>query len=445
MNQAEKAPQDEAPKLTRDVFEFKDEFKKRLEKNGPYLAGTASLLKDKYDIEKGCFPLEIKWNAWVNVLNPVNNGLYIIANRDFAKDLYESSLTHSIFVHLIVSSENVSVNGISLSGTGEFFTVEQTEDEEAWQEALQHNTAQSYETYLTGKTLKRYLSEAQKKYEEVKEDGGEKEDNFFEFELITVNSSGEISLRECKQVKYHAEDLGNDITLEMNDIPGGTFLMGTANIELSKDEDADESPAHEVTVKPFHLSKYPITQGQWKAVMGNNPSFFRGDKRPVERVLWHDAIKFCQKLSDITGHPYRLPSEAEWEYACRANTTSPFHYGDTITTELVNYNAQAEPNGIFREETTNVGSFPSNAFGLYDMHGNVYEWCADPWHDNYKGAPAYARVWEEGGVSSKRILRGGSWLGTQWYCRCTTRNWLSTVNLYDNVGFRVALNGSTWT
>ncbi|MCK5717444.1 MAG: formylglycine-generating enzyme family protein, partial [Thiomargarita sp.] len=221
----------------------------------------------------------------------------------------------------------------------------------------------------------------------------------------------------------------------------GTFIMGSAT---EPEQDEDESPEHEVTVKSFYLSKYPITQTQWKAVMGNNPSFFKGDTRPVERVLWHDTLKFYKRLSEITGRAYRLPSEAEWEYACRANTTTYFHYGDVVNAELVNYNAKNESKGIYLEETSNVGSFSPNAFGLYDMHGNVYEWCADPWHENYDGAPSFARVWEEGGVSSKRILRGGSWLSTQWYCRSTTRNWLSTVNLYDNVGFRVALIANAW-
>jgi formylglycine-generating enzyme required for sulfatase activity len=165
---------------------------------------------------------------------------------------------------------------------------------------------------------------------------------------------------------------------------------------------SDEGPQHRVTIQSFWMGKYPITQRQWQAVMGENPSYFKGDNRPVENVSWEDVVAFCQRLSEKTGKTYRLPSEAEWEYACRAGTTTPFYFGETITTDLVNYHGEypyaAAPEGVYREETTEVGIFPPNAFGLYDMHGNVWEWCADPWHDNYNGAPTDGSVWQEGGM-----------------------------------------------
>jgi formylglycine-generating enzyme required for sulfatase activity len=202
--------------------------------------------------------------------------------------------------------------------------------------------------------------------------------------------------RQFKEQPF-GEDLGNDITLEMVAIPGGTFLMGSPpNEKYSFD---DEHPQHQVSVPPFFMGKYPITQAQWKEVASRtdlkvkqdlnlNPAHFKdrpdSDRRPVEQVNWYDAVEFCARLSKLTGREYRLPSEAEWEYACRAGTTTPFYFGETITGELANYDAS---------ETTPVGQFTPNVFGLYDMYGNVWEWCADTWHDNYDGAPSDGSVW----------------------------------------------------
>jgi formylglycine-generating enzyme required for sulfatase activity len=134
------------------------------------------------------------------------------------------------------------------------------------------------------------------------------------------------------------------------------------------------------------MGKYEVTQAQYQAIMGNNPSNFKGEKRPVEQVSWNDAVKFCEELSKKTGRAYRLPSEAEWEYAARAGTDTPFHFGETITTDLANYNGNftyaSAPKGEYRKETTDVGIFPPNSFGLYDMCGNVWEWCLDKYHNN---------------------------------------------------------------
>ncbi len=156
-------------------------------------------------------------------------------------------------------------------------------------------------------------------------------------------------------------------------IPGGSFLMGSPCDEKGRRD--NEEPQHEVNVPSFYLGKYAVTQAQWQAIMGNNPAKFEGENRPVEAVSWLEAVEFCQKLSEKLGEEYRLPSEAEWEYACRAGTTTPFHFGATITTELANYSGNStygsESEGQYRKETTEVGSFPPNAFGLYDMHGNV--------------------------------------------------------------------------
>jgi formylglycine-generating enzyme required for sulfatase activity len=272
----------------------------------------------------------------------------------------------------------------------------------------------------------------------------------FEFDVVTVNAQGwKISRKRC-QAQYFTEDLGNGITLEMVAIPGGTFMMGAP--ENEKDSRDSERPQHQVTVQPFFMGKYPVTQAQWRAVaalpqvnkeLDPNPSYFKGDDRPVERVSWYDALEFCARLNFrinvTTGRDYRLASEAEWEYACRAGTTTPFYFGETITTDLANYHGNYTygnaPQGEYRKQTATVGSFPPNAFGLYDMHGNVWEWCADTWHDNYQGAPKDGSAWIND--NDNPILRGGSWNDFPKYCRSAFRHSNYRASLYDEIGFRV--------
>jgi formylglycine-generating enzyme required for sulfatase activity len=168
----------------------------------------------------------------------------------------------------------------------------------------------------------------------------------------------------------------------------------------------------------------------------------------VEQVNWHEAVEFCARLSQKTGREYRLPTEAEWEYACRAGTTTPFHFGPTLTTNLANYDGNyvygSGPKGVYREQTTDVGSFPPNAFGIYDMHGNVWEWCLDHWHDNYKGAPTDGSAWIEGGDSNRRLLRGGSWIDAPRNCRSAYRGGFGPVVRLITFGFRIVC-GSAWT
>jgi formylglycine-generating enzyme required for sulfatase activity len=176
--------------------------------------------------------------------------------------------------------------------------------------------------------------------------------------------------------------------------------------------------------------------------MGENPSHFKGNKKPVECVSWDNAVEFCGRISKRTGKTYRLPSEAEWEYACRAGTTTPFHFGDTITSELVNYNGNytygSAPKGEYRRQTIDVGSFPANAFGLYDMHGNVWEWCQYNWHKNYQGAPNDGTAWiEDDNENNYRLLRGGSWLDVPGFCCCAYRNRNERDGRGNNIGFRV--------
>ncbi|MEI2581756.1 SUMF1/EgtB/PvdO family nonheme iron enzyme [Scytonema sp. PRP1] len=279
----------------------------------------------------------------------------------------------------------------------------------------------------------------------------------FSFEVVTVNRRGDIIKRETKQARYFTEDLGNRITLYMVAIPGGKFLMGSPEGEGYD----SEKPQHEVTVQPFFMGKYPVTQAQWRAVaalprinrdLHPEPSDFKSDDRPVESVAWYDVVEFCARLSRRTGREYRLPSEAEWEYACRAGTTTPFHFGETITYELANYRASQrfgdEPQGESRQQTTAVGTFPPNAFGLYDMHGNVWEWCADTWHHKYEGAPTDGSAWVKKvneNDNNARLLRGGSWNYDPEFCRSANRYSLfPDLDFYLN-GFRVVCGAAART
>ncbi len=261
----------------------------------------------------------------------------------------------------------------------------------------------------------------------------------FPFEVVRVNAQGTITNTEQRQAKYFIEDLGNGVNLEMIPIPGGDFMMGSPPGELKRTQ--YESPQHPVAVPGFFMGKYEVTQAQYQAIMGTNPSNFKGDKRPVEQVSWNDAVEFCNKLSQKTGRTYRLPSEAEWEYACRAGTATPFYFGDTITGDLANYDATntyaSEPKGKSLGETTKVGSFPPNAFGLYDMHGNVWEWCQDTWHESYDKAPSDGSPWIDKNDNQYRLLRGGSWGYYPGNCRSAYRLRPPPDSYFSNNGFRV--------
>ena len=262
----------------------------------------------------------------------------------------------------------------------------------------------------------------------------------FDFETVTVDVQGNITNRQRRQAQFISEDLGSGAILDMVAIPGGSFMMGSPNTEARRKD--FEGPQRTVNISPFFMGRYKVTQAQYQAVMGNNPSNSKGAKRPVEHVSWDAAVEFCQKLSQKTGKTYRLPAEAEWEYACRAGTTTPFYFGETITPDLVNYEGNypygAAPKGLNREQTTDVGSFPPNSFGLYDMHGNVEEWCSDKWNGNYSGAPTDGSSWETG-EEDNRVLRGGSWFSLAGGCRSAFRSSSSVGYTYWFVGFCVAL------
>jgi formylglycine-generating enzyme required for sulfatase activity len=239
------------------------------------------------------------------------------------------------------------------------------------------------------------------------------------------------------------QTLLGDIELEMIKIPAGSFLMGTEVAEVirlckeyGKDWYKCEMPQHRVNLQEFYLGKYPVTQEQYQAIMGGNPSNFTDNpKNPVEKVSWDDAQAFCRKLSEKTKKNYRLPSEAEWEYACRAGTQTRYYFGDDEKL-LGEYAWYDENSG---RETHPVGQKKPNNWGLYDMSGNVGEWCEDGWHENYENAPTDGTAWNENhsvtNITNIRVLRGGSWFVNPWDCRSACRYYYD--NRYNDLGFRV--------
>jgi formylglycine-generating enzyme required for sulfatase activity len=284
--------------------------------------------------------------------------------------------------------------------------------------------------------------------------------------------------RQELRVMSAEEPLGNGVSLRLIEIPAGSFLMGSPNDEPQRG--AEEGPQHVVRLEAFLMGQTPITQAQWREVAGwtpregerwghqlrANPARFQAkreaderretygvfrlldgetstDQRPVEGVSWADAMEFCHRLSQRTGRRYSLPSEAQWEYACRAGSSTPFHYGDTLSTDLTNYIGYRTyangPKGEFRQQTTPVAHFPANAWGLHDMHGNVWEWCADQWHGTYVSAPDDGRPWidETTDTNRYRLLRGGSWFHGPRNCRSAYRGFHHPVNRFNFVGFRV--------
>jgi formylglycine-generating enzyme required for sulfatase activity len=270
-------------------------------------------------------------------------------------------------------------------------------------------------------------------------------------------------------------DCGNGVTLDLVKIPARSFTMGMPPEERkialanalqygANREDVEKlldlsTPQHQVELQAFWMGKHAVTNAQWQAVMSIKPSEqydhkFQGNKQPIVGVSWHDARAFCQKISEKVRLEVRLPTEAEWEYACRAGTTTPFAFGETITTDLVNYNGNypygSAPQGECRDRTVDVDSFSPNAWSLYQMHGNVWEWCLDEWHD-YSDKPDRLKnhgteTWGNLNVDENDnrylLLRGGSWLNDARNCRSAYRDWYNARDSYPDVGFRVVVSSS---
>ena len=239
----------------------------------------------------------------------------------------------------------------------------------------------------------------------------------------------------------HSIELAPGVWLELQPIPAGTFLMGSPKKEKGRHND---ETLHKVTLtQPFLIGKYPVTQTQWQAVMGNNPSYFQGDNLPVENVSWDDAQSFCKKVHEKTGHTVCLPTEAQWEYSCRAGTSTPFHFGQELNGTQANcdgnYPYGTTQKGPYLGKTSPVGSYPANAWGLYDMHGNVWEWCQD-WYSNYPKQSVTDPRGPE--VGSFCVLRGGCWIYEAADCRSALRNRGVPSIRFNWRGFRLALSSS---
>jgi eukaryotic-like serine/threonine-protein kinase len=234
--------------------------------------------------------------------------------------------------------------------------------------------------------------------------------------------------------------LSKDVEMKFVLIPPGTFLMGSPLGEL--DRRLWEGPVHRVTItKGFFLGIHPVTQAQWEQLLGGANCRFPGEDRPVERVSWADGHVFCEMLTRRAKRRCRLPTEAEWEYACRAGTTAPFHFGETLSTRQANYNACTSygdgRTGTFRRHTMSVGAFAPNAFGLFDMHGNIGEWCQDAFSANFYRDDDVENPRCYGEPSSARVVRGGSWYVAPALCRSAARDCMSAPSPY--VGFRVVM------
>jgi formylglycine-generating enzyme required for sulfatase activity len=248
------------------------------------------------------------------------------------------------------------------------------------------------------------------------------------FCFVLAATLASVAFAHGQDKKDPPKEFNNAIGMKFVWIPPGTFLMGSPKDEAKRDGGEVQ---HKVTLtKGFYMGVYTVTQEQWQADMGKNPSRCQGEKNlPVDNVSWEDCQQFCKKLRDKDMKKNRLPTEAEWEYACRAGTTTPIHFGPVISTEQVNYNGnfpyENGKKGVFRGKSTPVGSFPPNAWGLYDMHGNVSQWCQD-WYGDYpqndvtdpKGPE------KEVGLAAGHVRRGGTWNHPPHFCRSACRGTL---------------------
>jgi formylglycine-generating enzyme required for sulfatase activity len=274
------------------------------------------------------------------------------------------------------------------------------------------------------------------------------------FDVVTLVADGRETERRRGSAEQVVEDLGDGVILEMVRIPGGTFVMGAPEGEAGSGD--EERPQHRVTVPLFYLSKYAVTIAHWAAVTGALPdgmkildeTFTASRRQPVVRVSYNEAEAFCTRLSQTVGRDYRLPTEAEWEYACRAGAAAPFAFGETVTPQVANY--AGAPLGTAPAKAKNwaatmpVGSLgAANGFGLFDMHGNVWEWCQDLWNGDYVGAPIDGSAWRSGADRRTRVLRGGSWSSSPSFCRSAARSFSGDPTVRSRqIGFRLAMTAS---
>lgn len=269
------------------------------------------------------------------------------------------------------------------------------------------------------------------------------------FQYVTVDACGDILTREASNVESVFLEIDRRAMIEFVPVPAGSFVMGSPADEASRF--GDEGPQRTVIVAAFLMSKFQVTQSIWRVAaklprinrqLKEQPSYAVGDDLPVENVSWDDALEFCARISAKSGWRVRLPSEAEWEYACRAGSEAPFAFGPTLTPDIANFNGKIPYGqavaGEYRGRSIAVGSLGKvNAFGLADMHGNIAEWCLDAWHDEYSSAPLDASAWLAGGNPDARVIRGGSWGSSAAGCRSATRDRCDAEMGTRHLGFRV--------
>jgi formylglycine-generating enzyme required for sulfatase activity len=340
-------------------------------------------------------------------------------------------------------------------------------EEEAWRIVAPSQNPEVVRNFLKIYPEGRYSAAAQLKLVELTAELERRVAETRKPELVTAPLSfmtativgGQLVERQA-ECQVFTEDLGNGVKLEMVKIPAGEFLMGESEAGVAEFEKecrryggkalckvlaGSQTPQHRVSVNEFLMGRHEVTQRQWRAVMGELPpgmekveAKFKGDDKPVVAVSWDEAKQFIERL----GNGYRLPSEAEWEYAARGGTSGAYGFGETITPEIVNfdgnYPAGSTKKGLNRNGPVAVGSLPfANAFGLYEMHGNVWEWCEDDWHENYAGAPTDGRPWIDPTRGSLRVVRGGGWFNNAVRCRSAYRIWDDPGSRYGALGFRL--------
>lgn len=263
-------------------------------------------------------------------------------------------------------------------------------------------------------------------------------------ESVTLDRQGRVTARARAEARYVVEDLGSWVELQLAAVPAGAFQMGSRH----EGGYPDEQPLHPVFLEAFWMGADPILQGQWQAVMGSLPGCrFHGADLPVENISWRDAQRFCERLVRLTGRGYSLPSEAQWEYACRAGTATPFYTGETITTDYANYVGEhtfrEEAKGVYRHVTTPARSFLPNGWGLYDMHGQVWEFCQDVWFEDYAAAPpageARSSAFHAQSETPYRVARGGSWHEPPLNCRSAVRLRVAEDDRMEYYSLRVVL------
>ena len=337
----------------------------------------------------------------------------------------------SINERLYLAGPGVQVASVTPVATGLPVQVQPDAEQEAWEIAKRRDTVASYQVYLNRYPSGRYAQTARDALEGLQPAPTPAPRPVQQAVVQAASPTPPPPAQASLQPGHVFRDCTGAHCPELVVIPAGSFVMG------SNDGDADENPPHSVSVRSFALGKYEVTQGQWKAVMGSNPSGFKecGDNCPVEQVSWSDIQQYLAKLNGMTGMKYRLASEAEWEYAARAGSTGKYSWGNEIGRNQANCNGCGSR--WDDKSTAPVGSFSANAFGLHDMHGNVWEWVEDVWHDNYAGAPTDGSAWKSGGDSSRGVLRGGSWNFNPGFLRSANRFGNSPV-FRSGLGFRLA-------